>query len=628
MRMDRDYKEIIESVARGEKLCADLRHRYYVDSCMYTVFLFSEDEAINRYTVYYLPVHAAKNRVSGYLVVSYIDGMEKALAEHMKVPYSYVSCTRQEAHDIGRYCTEADAKKRAEEHIIINGTDDQEEYRYRNVLGANGISEADIVALCVYDFKYVPDESEVCQAQNDIVKKAHYRKIDWEKYEMILPAEVDVQQAFPESIYEEVDRLIDNRRIGKDDSIIVFSDTKSTRAILDHLDGYRIAAILDNDESKAGTDINGTEIYTPDVFFRERRGEAFKILVPTRSYMPICEQLYYYGYELGVDVFVTYRRVRSQIDQIKVWRQALPEGKALYDAIRQDYPDDRIYMCTYEGTGDIYLIGMYLKDRMMHDCVKSCVLVVASNASRKLLELFSLQEEVRKIYVLNGRVECNKLLYYVRGIGYEDANASVLNNDYGVLVLKYLSGIHGIDFNTLFQKIIFFSDRRRVLAALIQQPSESIFRDNKLRMGRTVLLSPYANTTHGITDEAWKKLAKDLTEEGYDVCTNVSGRDEEAIEGTKAVFIPYSMLVDFLDRAGGFVGLRSGLCDIVSGSKAKRIILYPEKSMFQTSTYYNYFSLEKMFDIKDNLTELVIGDNETDISERVITGLKEGVGLG
>ena len=153
MRMNTEIKEIIESVVRGEKLCDDLRHRYYEDSCMYTVFLFSEDEAVNYYTVYYLPVHAVKKNVSGYLVVSCIDGMEGMLTEQMKVPYRYVSCTVQEAHDIGRYCTEADAQRRVAEHIIINGTDDPEEYRYRGALGVNGISEADIVALCVYDFK-------------------------------------------------------------------------------------------------------------------------------------------------------------------------------------------------------------------------------------------------------------------------------------------------------------------------------------------------------------------------------------------------------------------------------------------------------------------------------------------
>lgn len=626
--MNRDIDEIIESVDRGKKLCGDLKRKFYEDSCMYTVFLFSEDEAINRYTVYYLPVHAMKNKVTNYLVVSFVDGMEERLVEQMKVPYRYVSCSRQEAHDIGRYCTEADARKRADEHLIINGTDDPEEYRYRSVLGINGISEADVVALCVFDFKYVPDEIEVRRALGSLRSDIRYRKIDWNKAEALIPAVSDVQTSFPEVVYEEVDRLVYNGNIDLRDRLVLFSDTRSTRAILDHLGGYRIEAILDNDESKAGTDINGIVIYTTEVFFREHREESFKILVPTRSYMPICEQLYYYGYKLGVDVFVTYRRVHVQANQIEVWRNALPDGKELYDSIRQEYPGERIYMCTYEGTGDIFLIGMYLKDRMLHDGVKSCVLVVASNASRKLLEAFELVDSVRKIYVLNGRTECNKLLYYTRGLGYGEANAAVLNNDYGVLVLKYLSGIHGIDFNTLFQRIIFFSENRRISAALTQRSSESIFRENNLRVGRTVLLSPYANTTHGITDDAWIKLARDLTEEGYDVCTNVSGKDEKEIEGTRAVFIPYSMLIDFLDRAGGFVGLRSGLCDIVSGSKAKKIVLYPEKSMFQTSTYYNYFSLEKMFDIKDSLTEFVVGDSETDISEKVIAGLKGGVGLG
>jgi len=617
VRMNREIDEIIESVDRGKKLCDDLKRKFYEDSCMYTVFLFSEDEAINRYTVYYLPVHAMKNKVTSYLVVSFVDGMEERLVEQMKVPYRYVSCSRQEAHDIGRYCTEADARKRADEHLIINGTDDPEEYRYRSVFGINGISEADVVAICVFDFKYVPDEIEVRRALGSLRSDIRYRKIDWNKAEALIPAVSDVQTPFPEVVYEEVDRLVDNGNIDLRDRLVLFSDTRSTRAILDHLGGYRIEAILDNDESKAGTDINGIVIYTPEVFFREHREESFKILVPTRSYMPICEQLYYYGYKLGVDVFVTYRRVHVQADQIEVWRNALPDGKELYDSIRQEYPGERIYMCTYEGTGDIFLIGMYLKDRMMHDGVKTCVLVVASNASRKLLEAFELSDSVKKIYVLNGRTECNKLLYYTRGLGYGEANAAVLNNDYGAILLKRLSGYNGIDFNTLFQKIIFFADKKRNKAKMKRGTADGLYDANGLGKKRTILLSPFANTTHGISVNAWEQLAKALTDKGYDVCTNVSG-EEKPINGTKGIFIPYENLMDFMDNLAGFVGLRSGLCDIISGSTARKVILYPEKSMFHNSTYYNYFSLRKMFNMQEGILEIVVGDETADISGEIL----------
>jgi hypothetical protein len=614
--------EVKKAVDEGEAICRRLKKEYCEDSGMYTVFLFSLDAEINYYTVYFLPVFMQKKRVTSFLIVSCFDYIEEMVAKNAKVPYKYVACTEYEAKLIGRYCTEPDERKRIREQIIINGTDDPEEYRYRSVLGINSISKADITAYCVFDFRYTPDENEVKKAIPD-KQKIRYKKINWDDFGGYIPIDDGIVRDFPEAVDEELKKLIDSGKICEKDNLILFSDTQTTRHIVEYLDTYNIIAILDNAVEKSGRQINNIPVLLPEAFFGSIDAKV-KIIVPTRSYMLICEQLYAYGYELGSDVFVTFRRLIPSNQDETDWREGLYRGKELYDSIRSKYPEDRIYMCTYEGTGDIYLIGMYLKDRMKYDGASKCVVVVASNASRKLLETFDLESVISEILVLDGRTECNKLLHYVRGIGYEYANAAVLNNDYGVMLLKRLSGIHGIDFNTLFQKIIFFADKKRVSYGMRRESSESIFVKESLKPGRTVLLSPYANTTYGITEEAWAKLAGDLKSKGYDVCTNVSGKDEKAIPGTKAVFVPYIQLIDFLDRAGGFVGLRSGLCDIVSGSTAKKVIIYPEKAMFHTSSYYNYFSLEKMFDVRENLKELIVGEKETDISDSVISGLSGG----
>ncbi len=614
--------EIVETVNTGEMIFRRLKKEYCEDSGMYTVFLFSLDAEINYYTVYFLPVFMQKKRVTSFLIVSCFDYVEELLAKNAKVPYKYVACTEYEAKLIGRYCTEPDERKRIREQIIINGTEDPEEYRYKNVLGINCISKADVTAYCVFDFGYTPDEEEVKEAIPN-KKRIKYKKIDWEENDSCIPINDGMVSDFPENVDVELKKLIDSGKIGEEDNLVLFSDTKTTRHILEYLENYNIIAILDNDEEKNGYRVNNIPVFLPEVFFRSN-DVKIKIIVPTRSYMLICEQLNSYGYELGKDVFVTFRRqIPSRKDEAD-WRKGLPRGKEIYDSIRNKHPEDRIYMCTYEGTGDIYLIGMYLKDRLKHDGTSQCVVVVASNASRKLLYTFDMRDEISEICVLDGRTECNKLLHYVRGIGYENANAAVLNNDYGVMLLRRLSGVYGIDFNTLFQKIIFFADDKRVLTKMRQESSVDIFAEESLRPGKTVLLSPYANTTYGISEGAWEKLAEDLKSKGYDVCTNVSGKDEKAIRGTRGVFVPYIQLIDFLDRAGGFVGLRSGLCDIVSGSTAKKVIIYPEKAMFQNSTYYNYFSLKKMFDIDEGLTELIVEETETDISDRVITGLFGG----
>jgi hypothetical protein len=49
-----------------------------------------------------------------------------------------------------------------------------------------------------------------------------------------------------------------------------------------------------------------------------------------------------------------------------------------------------------------------------------------------------------------------------------------------------------------------------------------------------------------------------------------------------------------MDAAGYFIGVRSGLCDVISTSSCKKVILYEKDGLFYKASQYEYFSLEKM----------------------------------
>jgi hypothetical protein len=66
------------------------------------------------------------------------------------------------------------------------------------------------------------------------------------------------------------------------------------------------------------------------------------------------------------------------------------------------------------------------------------------------------------------------------------------------------------------------------------------------------------------------------------------------VAGTAAVFFPLDQAIAFMDAAGYFVGVRSGLCDIISSSACKKIIFYEKDGLFYKSSQYEYFSLAKM----------------------------------
>jgi len=501
---------------------------------------------------------------------------------------------------------------------LVNGSDEKRDLRYSRLVGCNGISMRDIVARAVFRYPYTPTEDEV----ENVAKDADffYKKVDWKGLSEEIPKAGIADIKFPENIEMELIKLLESGKITKKDKIILFSVTKTTQYILERLKEYEVIAVLDNNKSLSGTQIDGIPIYNPAEFLQGSFHSEYKIIVPTRSYQYICEQLHYYGYELGKQVFVTYQEP-FRLDnnrELDTYISKVTEGEKRYMEIREKYPNTRIYVCPYPGTGDLYLVGMYLKDRLKYDEIENCVIVVTSGSCNRILSLFHLESELKETIVLKNREEAEQLLAYTRGIGSENANTWILNNDGGVIDLGYMSGCKGLDFNTLFQKVVFYADERRSCEKMCGQSADAIFETYYLKKGKTILLSPYVNTINGVSRDVWIALAAKLKEKGYDVCTNVSNDTESAIEGTQGIFIPYAQIMDFLDKAGGFIGFRSGLCDIISSSNAKKVILYPKERAYVHTTYYNYFSLERMGIANGNLLELEIGDEKRERIQRQI----------
>lgn len=107
--------------------------------------------------------------------------------------------------------------------------------------------------------------------------------------------------------------------------------------------------------------------------------------------------------------------------------------------------------------------------------------------------------------------------------------------------------------------------------------------------GRTVILAPHANTIGSLPDRWWIDAARHLRGAGFSVLVNgannarsfdhhkngVSGT-LDGLEGTE-VHIPLDEMIPFAELAGFFLGVRSGLCDLVAFAKARLAVLYPSE---------------------------------------------------
>ena len=90
-------------------------------------------------------------------------------------------------------------------------------------------------------------------------------------------------------------------------------------------------------------------------------------------------------------------------------------------------------------------------------------------------------------------------------------------------------------------------------------------------------------------------------EEGYQCFTNVVG-DEKVLPNTIPISPAINEIQSVVERAGTFIGIRSGICDVLREASCRKVALYPD---------YNYCDTKwKAIDIYwlEGWENLVVGE--------------------
>jgi hypothetical protein len=104
---------------------------------------------------------------------------------------------------------------------------------------------------------------------------------------------------------------------------------------------------------------------------------------------------------------------------------------------------------------------------------------------------------------------------------------------------------------------------------------------SEIPKGKAVIFSPYAKSVVAIGDDVWNRAVSYFKGIGYRCYTNVVG-DEKPLDGTEGISPSVSEIRSVVEQAGVFVGIRSGLCDILREAEAKKIALYPDYNYCDT----------------------------------------------
>jgi hypothetical protein len=259
-------------------------------------------------------------------------------------------------------------------------------------------------------------------------------------------------------------------------------------------------------------------------------------------------------------------------------------GNETLTKIKRRFPLQHIVICPYNALGDVYQALSFLPAYISKHGIKDYVILVVGNTCKQVAELF----EVKNLIVLD-RVTMDELVQAILFI--REKNCIIAHHDrpYTSDIIRYLnrSCLSFID----FYKCGIYGLAMDVNPTLPTGNKEYID-VGQIEIGKTVILSPYAKSMVQLPDKYWEALVAEYQQMGYFVCTNIAG-NEKPIKGTKLLTIPINQMVSAVEQAGIFIGIRSGLCDIISNARCRKVLIFPD--CFYSTTN---IKVDKFFDMQ------------------------------
>lgn len=434
-------------------------------------------------------------------------------------------------------------------------------------------------------------------------------------------------------------------------NIYVFGSNEPAERIIDELEKYdlKIVSMLDNNEKKKVFSYHGAGVAQPSEILVPKDGNAL-ILIASKYFHEMSLQLEGMGYEKSQIHQVVKMETGSvfSLDE-NTWEQETGKikiGVECLKGLRSLYGEDvHVFILPWQAIGDIYMGCRYLR---------AYIKKIESEQGKPLNYIITVMGNVRKkvamtcgyekIHVLSGE-ESQCLCRAVIFLGYDESRAEILQHRFAYTNrLWKLGNYKGINFDDHFRYSIFgLSEDVEPVVSLgtgivdigglggegfdrdklfvLKEKSQKYMKENNLVEGKTVILSPYANTISNPSREFWISVVEEFKKRGYTVVTNSGGDSEPAIEGTNPVLIPFDITVPVVELCGMFMGLRSGLCDLVASAKARKIIIYPDR-IYVNGSVIDFYSLNKM-GLCDDAFEYVYNEGEP---ERTLGEIMDGLG--
>lgn len=374
---------------------------------------------------------------------------------------------------------------------------------------------------------------------------------------------------------EMLDRLNEYESYGylSQGAIFVFGHCEASLTVIDEVlsRGYKVQGIYDNSKEKQGIEYRGIPVIHPNFANAQNYNvESTTVLLATRFYEQMNKQLRNLGFVGKIIKLVdynTYSEYSLSDETINRKIERVKHGKKVLQRLKQKYQGSIFVFCPFNALGDIYYCLSYLPAFISKRKYSSYVLCVLSKQCEEVGNLFGAKNVERlPQYDLDAAIQAT---LYTR-----DENVFIAHQDRPYIInLHKALKIRRISLENIYKIGIFSLNADTVPVTPYNWVDYSEL--EVIPCGKTAILSPYAKSVTAISDDIWADIIENLKNEKYQIYTNVFG-NEKPLPDTIPISPRICEMKSVVERAGLFIGIRSGLCDILRTANCSKLVFFPD----------------------------------------------------
>lgn len=368
--------------------------------------------------------------------------------------------------------------------------------------------------------------------------------------------------------------------------IYLFGHCNATEELVNLLleRGYQPLGILDNNIDKQGMVCKGIPIVAPEKLMSVQQEETIVCIV-ARAYAAMADQLSRMGYKGCVRKLIDYNSYAEYSltdDTISRMEKRVANGIVRLQAMMQKYPDYFKIFCPFQALGDVYFMMSYLPYFLQKRQQRKCVVFVIGRACGQVVNIFTPNQEMQLGDNTEGNIECQLETLFQKDMDEliqaalytRDVNCFIPHQDRPYVVnLSRILYIKKVSLERIYCCGVFGLP---ATTKPIEPSGFELYSElEEIPEGRAVIISPYAKSVIALPDYIWEQIVSYYQSQGMSCFTNVAP-GELPLAGTTAICAKIGEMKSIVERAGIFIGIRSGLCDVLRTAKAEKIALYPD----------------------------------------------------